>query len=199
MCVYSTYKHKLIASIVQSLLVSNVIYVNVFQSPNRFAGISRGHEMIQVYFLDYLLGKSVGALSTGNGATAHKLLGSCRTCVIPSLSTRVWKGRGRMLMDPPPVNGTGSAPHCRRGSSDVAPTWWFLGSAPPKLVHIVGSKCEADPETMCLYPRCEPRFGAAYNKQIITQGSLKRSPFCNHLKHVVFSTPKQRETTIYKL
>ena len=30
-------------------------------------------------------------------------------------------------------------------------------------------------------------------------GLLKRSPFCHHLKHLVFSTPKLRDTTIYKL
>ena len=31
----------------------------------------------------------------------------------------------------------------------------------------------------------------------VYQGTLKDT-FCNHLKHVAFSTPKYRETTIYK-
>ena len=37
------------------------------------------------------------------------------------------------------------------------------------------------------------------SRLFLLAGLLERSPFCNHLKHVAFSTPKQRETTIYKL
>ena len=46
----------------------------------------------------------------------------------------------------------------------------------------------------CLRPLLQRGFPARHTVL------LKRSPFCNHLKHVAFSTPRKRgETTIYKL